>query len=947
MSNEKFKVKFGLAVGDTSATIDGANGNIVTNGDIDVKGGNITNTTGALDIASTGGGNLSLSPASPGQTVVNSALDVNGNITADLLQIDNIQIDGNTVSAVSGTLTLSTTSGSNNVIIDPSSGTTLNDGNLILGQLNTNTVLTTNGTGNLDIRTGSWPTSANITLNDGANGNIVVDTDGTGQVVVNADVDVNGTIYLDQLQVDNININGNTISSTDTNGNIIVAPNGSGAVQAQTGTLQLGTGSADAQITTNGAYDLTLNTNNGSSSGTISIADGANGNITLTPNGTGIIDLTKNVTADLGLSVTKTTTLGGAQVNTSGDYLSLVGGQGMTSPTLYVGNDTATKSGAIQLRDFGENRLGGTSSSVAIGQLILEAKRGLPASTGTSFVPQTNFPFASLTMGGYNGNSFTSEGAGGIPPLAINGFATEAWNFETSSFTGSITGTTLTVTATGTGVITPGALLSGTNILAGTNITTYGTGTGGTGTYTVSRSHSATGSQTISGVTTTAAGARHIYQAQATGLRLDANSRMNYNVLNWVAPSTTTVSGVTIPQAPQIQFSFGNNSLAADITYTNTAGTQRYRSIGGGSTSFVNQPFTISGTAFQDTATFTADISGTTMTVSAVASGTLSIGQQIYGTGVSQLTAITALGTGTGGIGTYTVSISQTVASTTMVSGPDDYTLRGTNALSLIGSRRSGISGRRNKLFQGDGLGGINFFGTYQNDSTSTATANRGARISATAEENFSSTAGGGRLDITVMKTGTLLEVAAASFTSTSTTFKSDAFTFQNSSSTNITGNNINYNRVYGQFQYNTTITPAAADTAYVFPLGTPDFNNIASVGSTSRLIPGAAGFYNIQFSAQVENSDNAENIAYIWLRKNGVDVTNSMGRIGVVKKNGSVNGATIGAWNYLVNPANSTDYYELAYAVNDTAVTFVANAATAFGPSTACIITTITPVGA
>jgi hypothetical protein len=947
MSNEKFKVKFGLAVGDTSATIDGTTGDIVTNGDIDVKGGNITNTTGALDIASTGGGNLSLSPASPGQTVVNSALDVNGNITADLLQIDNIQIDGNTVSAVSGTLTLSTTSGSNNVIIDPSSGTTLNDGNLILGQLNTNTVLTTNGTGNLDIRTGSWPTSANITLNDGANGNIVVDTDGTGQVVVNADVDVNGTIYLDQLQVDNININGNTISSTDTNGNIIVAPNGSGAVQAQTGTLQLGTGSADAQITTNGAYDLTLNTNNGSSSGTISIADGANGNITLTPNGTGIIDLTKNVTADLGLSVTKTTTLGGAQVNTSGDYLSLVGGQGMTSPTLYVGNDTATKSGAIQLRDFGENRLGGTSSSVAIGQLILEAKRGLPASTGTSFVPQTNFPFASLTMGGYNGNSFTSEGAGGIPPLAINGFATEAWNFETSSFTGSITGTTLTVTATGTGVITPGALLSGTNILAGTNITTYGTGTGGTGTYTVSRSHSATGSQTISGVTTTAAGARHIYQAQATGLRLDANSRMNYNVLNWVAPSTTTVSGVTIPQAPQIQFSFGNNSLAADITYTNTAGTQRYRSIGGGSTSFVNQPFTISGTAFQDTATFTADISGTTMTVSAVASGTLSIGQQIYGTGVSQLTAITALGTGTGGIGTYTVSISQTVASTTMVSGPDDYTLRGTNALSLIGSRRSGISGRRNKLFQGDGLGGINFFGTYQNDSTSTATANRGARISATAEENFSSTAGGGRLDITVMKTGTLLEVAAASFTSTSTTFKSDAFTFQNSSSTNITGNNINYNRVYGQFQYNTTITPAAADTAYVFPLGTPDFNNIASVGSTSRLIPGAAGFYNIQFSAQVENSDNAENIAYIWLRKNGVDVTNSMGRIGVVKKNGSVNGATIGAWNYLVNPANSTDYYELAYAVNDTAVTFVANAATAFGPSTACIITTITPVGA
>lgn len=181
--------------------------------------------------------------------------------------------------------------------------------------------------------------------------------------------------------------------------------------------------------------------------------------------------------------------------------------------------------------------------------------------------------------------------------------------------------------------------------------------------------------------------------------------------------------------------------------------------------------------------------------------------------------------------------------------------------------------------------------------------------------------------------------------------YRADSFTFNTGAYGNtgvgVTGNNIIYNRVYGQWQYNTTITPAANNTAYVFPLGSPDFNNIATVGSTSRLIPGAAGLYNLQFSVQVENSDSAENIAYIWLRKNGVDVTNSMGRIGVIKKNGAINGSTIGAWNYLVNPANSTDYYELAYAVSNTAVTFVANAATAFGPSTACIITTLTPVGA
>jgi len=62
----------------------------------------------------------------------------------------------------------------------------------------------------------------------------------------------------------------------------------------------------------------------------------------------------------------------------------------------------------------------------------------------------------------------------------------------------------------------------------------------------------------------------------------------------------------------------------------------------------------------------TGAISGTTLTVSAVSSGTLYVGQTIQGTGVAANTMITALGTGTGGTGTYTVSTSQTVASETL-----------------------------------------------------------------------------------------------------------------------------------------------------------------------------------------------------------------------------------------------------------------------------------------
>ena len=63
---------------------------------------------------------------------------------------------------------------------------------------------------------------------------------------------------------------------------------------------------------------------------------------------------------------------------------------------------------------------------------------------------------------------------------------------------------------------------------------------------------------------------------------------------------------------------------------------------------------------------FTASISGTTMTVSAISVGSIQVGEVITGAGVTAGTRVTALGTGTGGAGTYTVSVSQTVASTTI-----------------------------------------------------------------------------------------------------------------------------------------------------------------------------------------------------------------------------------------------------------------------------------------
>jgi hypothetical protein len=65
-------------------------------------------------------------------------------------------------------------------------------------------------------------------------------------------------------------------------------------------------------------------------------------------------------------------------------------------------------------------------------------------------------------------------------------------------------------------------------------------------------------------------------------------------------------------------------------------------------------------------ATFRGTISGTTLIVSNLLSGTLAVGQTVIGTGISANTTITAFLSAVGGTGTYTVSNSQTVSLSTM-----------------------------------------------------------------------------------------------------------------------------------------------------------------------------------------------------------------------------------------------------------------------------------------
>ena len=70
---------------------------------------------------------------------------------------------------------------------------------------------------------------------------------------------------------------------------------------------------------------------------------------------------------------------------------------------------------------------------------------------------------------------------------------------------------------------------------------------------------------------------------------------------------------------------------------------------------------------YPNSATFTGSISTTTLTVTAMLSGDqITLGMWLGGANVGTAAYITAFGTGTGGVGTYTVSASQTAASATI-----------------------------------------------------------------------------------------------------------------------------------------------------------------------------------------------------------------------------------------------------------------------------------------
>jgi hypothetical protein len=150
----------------------------------------------------------------------------------------------------------------------------------------------------------------------------------------------------------------------------------------------------------------------------------------------------------------------------------------------------------------------------------------------------------------------------------------------------------------------------------------------------------------------------------------------------------------------------------------------------------------------------------------------------------------------------------------------------------------------------------------------------------------------------------------------------------------------------YGAFSSDQDQT-AIVNTATLMTLNTTDFANGVSI-ATSKITVATAGIYNLQFSAQFQNTDTAYQDVYIWLKQTGVDIPGSTGFVSIPNRHAGTNGHTIVGWNYFLSMA-ANDYIEIYWSVPDTAVTIqhLAASGTPTKPSTQSVVATMSFVSA
>jgi len=156
----------------------------------------------------------------------------------------------------------------------------------------------------------------------------------------------------------------------------------------------------------------------------------------------------------------------------------------------------------------------------------------------------------------------------------------------------------------------------------------------------------------------------------------------------------------------------------------------------------------------------------------------------------------------------------------------------------------------------------------------------------------------------------------------------------------------------YGAFSSNQNQT-TTANTATLMTLNTTDFSNHVSITS-SKITVVNAGIYNLQFSVQLQNLNNAPQDTFIWLRQgndggSSADITGSAGKIGMpARKNPGDPFHNIIGWNYFLS-MNANDYVQIYWstASADVSIQYYAASGSPTKPSTQSVVATLSFVSA
>lgn len=319
-----------------------------------------------------------------------------------------------------------------------------------------------NGGDRLYIGTGAVDVNGNATSIDVVGGKYFTDRldHVEGTLTASSAIIVDANKKIDNLKVDNLDLDGNTISSTDTNGDIVLDPNGSGTVDvsgarvtnaaAPTQNSDLATKEyVDNNV---GASQLTMSGDTGTD--TINMQDS---DVTFT-GGTGIETAVTDNTVTITLS--NTTVTSGSYGSASAIPTFTVNEQGQLTEagTVNISTDLAlsgnTGTGSINLLDSDLEVVGGTgiTTSVSGGTITVSGTDATTSVKGVASFSSTNFDVSSgavsVKAGGISDTNLagTLDLTGKTVTLA-NG---EISNAELANSTIEINGTTIALGGQGT-----------------------------------------------------------------------------------------------------------------------------------------------------------------------------------------------------------------------------------------------------------------------------------------------------------------------------------------------------------------------------------------------------------------------------------------------------------------------------------------------------------------